>query len=219
MSGFRVLAVCTGNVHRSPLAAVLLDQWASWYLPSNIAQEVSVGSAGTRPPVGAPIGDLPRLIAESLGGDPRAHRARRLTDQLVAEADLVLAASHLHRDDLLTRVPSAMRRTFTIREAGRTAERLGPRPMPGSVEDLRRVVADLAAHRVPPESPGDDDVVDPQGLPPAAYLQMASEEVPALASLAASLFGMPRADLVAYRAAASDAAWLGIPDVGPGATR
>lgn len=210
MSGFTVLAVCTGNVHRSPLAAVMLQRWASWYLPADVATHVVVGSAGTRPPVGAPIGTLPRLIAESLGGDPTAHRARRLTDDLIAGADLVLAASHTHRDDLLTRVPSAMRRTFTFREAGRTAELLGTRPAPGGVADLRRTVADLAANRVPPRRSGDDDVIDPQGLQDDAYFQMAREQVPALAALASTLFGMPRADLEAYRAAASDPTRLGL---------
>jgi len=219
MSGFTVLTVCTGNVHRSPLAAVMLERWASWYLPPDLVEHVSVGSAGTGPPVGAPIGELPRLIVKALGGDPSGHRARRITDELVAGADLVLAASRTHRDDLLTRVPSAMRRTFTFREAGRTAERLGPRPAPLGIEELRRTVADLAENRVPPSTPDDDDIIDPQGLPPAAYLQMASEEIPALASLASSLLGMPRGDLEAYRAAASDATQLGILGSDQGASR
>ena len=210
MSGFTVLTVCTGNVHRSPLAAVLLERWASWYLPAALASHVSVGSAGTRPPIGAPIGDIAGLMAASLGGDPRHHRARRLTDELVADADLVLAASHTHRDDLLSRVPSAMRRTFTFREAGRTAELLGPRAAARTVADLRHAVADLAANRVPPPSSGEDDVIDPQGLPRTAYLQMAREEVPALAALASVLFGMPTGDLVAYRTAASDPVRLGL---------
>lgn len=210
MNGFRILAVCTGNVHRSPLASVMFERWASWYLPADLAQQVSAGSAGTRPPVGSAIGDLPRLIAEALGGDPSAHRARRLTDELIAEADLVLAASHTHRDDLLTRMPSAMRRTFTLREAGRTAELLGPRAAPRTIADLRRTVADLADSRVPPISRDDDDIVDPQGLSAAAYLQMAREAVPAIATLAATLFGMPRADLEAYQAAASDVDKLGL---------
>lgn len=211
MSGFRVLAVCTGNVHRSPLAAVMIERWVEWYLPPDLADEVTVSSAGTRPPVGARIGSLPGVIAESLGGDARAHRARRVTDKMVADADLVLAASRGHRDELLMRVPSAMRRTFTIREAGRIAERLPDCARPATEDDLRRTVAEFADSRVPPEVPGDDDIIDPQGLADSAYLQMANEEVPALAALAVTLLGMHRGDLAEYRAAAGDAARLGIP--------
>ncbi len=56
------------------------------------------------------MGDRRAAIAHALGADGTAHRARQLTDELIADADLVLAASHRHRDDLLKRVPSAMRR-------------------------------------------------------------------------------------------------------------
>lgn len=216
MSGFTVLTVCTGNVHRSPLAAAMLGRWASWYLPDAVAADVTVASAGTRPPVGAPIGALPEIIVTSLGGDGSTHRARRLTDEMLARADLVLAATHTHRDDLLTRMPSAMRRTFTFREAGRTAELLGPRPAPTTIADLRATVSELAAQRVPPRTPADDDVIDPQGLARGAYIQMAAEEVPALAALASTLLGMPGADLRAYRDAAADPARLGLPGGGVG---
>ena len=62
-------------------------------------------------------------------------------------------------------------------------------------------------------------MIDPQGLSTAEYLQMAREEVPALATLASSLLAMPRGDLQAYREAAGDAARLGILDSGGGAAR
>ena len=184
-----------------------------------LAAQVRVGSAGTMAPVGAPIGAEALRIAESLGGDPHAHRARRLTDELIAEADLVLAASRAHRDLLLSRVPSAMRRTFTFRRGGRTAERIGPRRPPQSVADLRLTVAEFADGRVPPDGDGADDVIDPQGQPSAAYLRMSSEQVPALADLAATLFGMSPADRDAYRGAAGDAERLGIAEVPGGGRR
>ena len=131
----------------------------------------------------------------------------------------MLAASRAHRDVLLSRVPSAMRRTFTFREAGRTAERIGPRRAPQSVDDLRHTVAEFADNRVPPDGDGADDVIDPQGQPSAAYLRMSSEQVPALADLAATLFGMSTADRDAYRGAAGDAERLGIAEVPGGGRR
>lgn len=207
MSRFRILIVCTGNVHRSALAAVLLECWATWYLPASVASDVDIASAGTRAVVGAQIGDYPRAIADALGGSPEGHRARSLTDDDIAKADLVLAASRSHRDHILRRVPGALRRTFTIREAARTAELLS-RPPVMSTDELRRVVAMLADQRRPAANPHDDDVIDPQGQDADAYARMALEEVPALAALASVLFGMPQADLVAYREAAADPALL-----------
>ena len=69
---------------------------------------------------------------------------------------------------------------------------------------MRRVVQRLADQRAAAASEAEDDIIDPQGLGEAAYLQMVQEEVGALALLAAPLFGMPRADVDAYLAAAED---------------
>lgn len=204
MSRFTILTVCTGNVHRSPLAAVLLDRWASWYLPGETASEVVVGSAGTRAPAGAPMGGRASRIARALGGEPDGHRARILTDGMIQDADLVLVASRGHRDEILSRVPSALRRTFTFREAGRTAAALEQVPAASDAEGLRRIVAALADGRRTAADPQDDDVIDPQGLGDEAYLRMTAEQVPALADLARVLFGMTPGDLEAYRVAASD---------------
>ena len=219
MSGFEILTVCTGNVHRSALAAALLTQWAVWYLPPNLAGAFVVRSAGTGAPVGAPMGKTAAAIGSALGADGTAHRASMLTDAAIAGADLVLAASRSHRDEILSRVPAAMKRTFTFREAARAAQSLAPRTPAGSVDDLRETVRLLAEHRMPPAHRDDDDVVDPHGRGAEAYLRMAEEEVPALSELAAVLFGMPRADVDEYRRASSDAVFLGIPGAGAEAPR
>lgn len=208
MERFTILTVCTGNVHRSPLAAVMLERWATWYLPGGVSPGVVVGSAGTRAPSGAPIGTRAGAIAQALGGDPRRHRARRLSDEMIAEADLILVASRSHRDDVLARVPSALRRSFTIREAGRAAEGLGRVRLTDGCDDFRRTVSALADRRQPPYDLDEDDIIDPQGLDVYAYARMVREEIPALATLAAVLFGMPPADLDEYRRVAADASAL-----------
>lgn len=206
---FTVLTVCTGNLHRSALAAELLDTWAGWYLPSDLRAAVIVGSAGTHAPAGEPMGPRTRRFASSLGAAERGHRARLLTDPLVAEADLILAASRAHRDEIVRRVPRAMRRTFTIREAGRLATLIGAGP-PASVADLIGVVASWAEHRadVAAATLEDDDIIDPQGKDASATEEMVRQEVPALVALATTLWGMPRGDAEAYVRAAADPASL-----------
>jgi protein-tyrosine phosphatase len=190
---FVVLAICAGNLHRSALAEALLRVWAGWYLPPGLAERVRVESAGLIAPVGEPMGERAQQIAAALGADGSSHSARRLTDGHVRSADLVLTASRRQRDAVLQREPSAVRRTFTIREAGRIAETLPP-ARAASLDDLRDAVGRLADRR----SPGDDDITDPEGRGDEAYAALVGQEVPPLVRLAAMLFGMPNGDVERY---------------------
>lgn len=203
---FTVLVVCTGNVNRSALGATLLERWAEWYLPEPMAAGVRVKSAGLRAPVGAPMGRRARAIAEALGADGSRHRAVQITEQAIRDADLVLVSSARQRDDVLGQVPGALRTTFTIREAGRIAASLPEWPAPDSVEALRARVDAIAQSRGRGEK-GDEDIIDPEGKDDEAYRLMARQEVPALARLAHTLFGMPPAEVVAYDGAAEAAAF------------
>ncbi len=210
---FRVLVVCTGNVNRSALGAALLESWAASHLDASLAERVSVGSAGIGAPVGAPMGPRTLAIAQALGVDGSRHRAVQVTDEAIRRADLVLASSVRQRDRLLADVPGALRSTFTIREAGRLAELMPPRPAPGSVQEMRDRVAELARNRALATAGG--DIIDPQGKDDAAFRQMAREEVPPLARLARVLLGMPPGD-VAEVEAAVEAAGFPLGEVPPG---
>ncbi|WP_314506956.1 hypothetical protein [uncultured Microbacterium sp.] len=193
---FSILTVCTGNIHRSALAAALLERWRTWYLLDPVAAAVTVTSAGFDAPSGAPMGTRAQAIARALGADGSAHLATRMTDRMISDADLVLVASVHHRDETVRRVPAALRKTFTIREAGRIAASLDLPHPPAGVDDLLRTVALLAGNRV--QADDSDDIIDPQGRNEEAHLQMANEEVPALARLAHALLGMPKSDADAY---------------------
>lgn len=205
--GFLIVTLCEGNVHRSALAAALLRRWADWYLPLELAESVTVSSAGFAAPVGSPMGGRVQMLAHALGADGSTHRAAQVDDRVLARADLVLVASRRQLEKVLNRVPSALRKTFTIREAGRIVGAVEV-PPPRSTRDLRRVVDRLADSRTGSANEAADDIIDPQGLGDEAYLQMVQEEVPPLARLGALLFGMPRPDLAAYLTAAEDPASL-----------
>ena len=198
---FTVLVVCQGNVNRSALGAVLLERWAEWYLPKGAAEHVRVTSAGLGAPVGSRMGRRTKVIAEALGADPSRHRAAQISEAHLRAADLVLVSSSDQRNSVLGLVPGALVRTFTILEAGRVAEALPEWPAPHSVDELRARVLAIADNRIARAGGGEDDIIDPQGKDDEAYRQMAREEVPALAELARALFGMPRAEIAAYREA------------------
>jgi protein-tyrosine phosphatase len=199
---FTVLVVCTGNVNRSALGQVLLDTWTDWYLPADAARRVSITSAGLRAPEGSAMGRRSRTIAEALGADGSAHRARQISEAAIRNADLVLVSSARQRDDVLGLVPGALRSTFTIREAGRIASLLDTSIAPTTTEEMRARVAKLAENRAMAPATGDrDDIVDPQGRDDDAYRLMARQEVPALTAIAGLLFGMPKAEAAAYEEA------------------
>ncbi|WP_353814441.1 hypothetical protein [Agromyces sp. SYSU T00266] len=200
---FRVLVVCTGNINRSALAAALLRTWADWYLPTDAAARVVVTSAGLAAPAGRPMRSRTRAIVERLGSDGRAHRAAQIDEGAIRRADLVLTADVAHRDGVLGIVPSMLRSTFTIREAGGIAARLGPAPAPASAGELRDRIAAYSRRRELGAA-DDGDITDPQGRDDDAYRAMAREEVPPLTAIAASLFGMPEAEIDAVLTTVAD---------------
>ncbi|WP_426323459.1 hypothetical protein [Microbacterium sp. E-13] len=212
---FVVLTICAGNLHRSALAEALLRVWADWYLPPGLQGRVRTESAGVIAPVGEPMGEQVQRIAAALGADGSSHAARRLSDEHVREADLVLTASRRLRETVLQREPSAVRRTFTIREAGRIAETLAP-ARATTVHDLRDAVGRLADRR----SIGDDDITDPEGRGDEAYAALIAQEVPPLVRLAAMLYGMPKGDVDRYLAVVSTGEGLpfGAADLSAGAS-
>ncbi|WOP17620.1 hypothetical protein [Raineyella sp. LH-20] len=106
---FRILTVCTGNVCRSPVAEFLLRH--------ALGPGVEVASAGVAALVDAPV-DPPMVDRLRTGGvvDTAGFRARRLTAAMIQEADLILAMTRDHRADVVTEVPQALGRTFTLTE-------------------------------------------------------------------------------------------------------
>lgn len=90
---FRVLVVCTGNLHRSPLAERLLA-----FRLAPAGGRFHVSSAGTIAENGAPMDPAAASLLTELGGDPAGAAARRLTAPLVSDAELVLGAATEHRE-------------------------------------------------------------------------------------------------------------------------
>jgi len=92
VSAMRVLFVCSGNTCRSPLAEVLFRRM----MAEQDRTDVEVASAGTGAYDGAPASEGAYLVALERGLDLGAHRARLLTPEIVAGADLILTMSRGH---------------------------------------------------------------------------------------------------------------------------
>ncbi len=162
MSTYDVLVVCVGNLCRSPLAERLLTERLA------DSGHFRVSSAGTRAVVGAPMDAGAAAELSRLGGDPAGHVARQLSADLAMTSDLVLTATRELRSQVVTLAPTALKRTFTLRELAALAEE---RPPSG---DLASWVADAADWRGIVGHRGDAlDVPDPIGGPPALHREAA----------------------------------------------
>jgi len=164
---FSVLMVCTGNICRSPAAERLLDAAGDG--------SVMASSAGTAAVVGDPISpvmaDLLRASQVPVGG----FAARQLTPELIDAADLVLTLSSRHRRWVVDRVPSAVRRTFTLLELAHVADAM---LLPSGLTDAERMIQLVEAAptlRLRPDVASklsaQIDVPDPYGLGEEVYDQ------------------------------------------------
>jgi protein-tyrosine phosphatase len=179
---YRVLIVCTGNICRSPFAERLFSARLREALGPEAASQFEVTSAGTWGLVGEPMQQEAARVLVARGGDPAGFAARELTLELVAGADLVLAATREHRAEAVTFDPRASSRTLTLRELARLLGPVRPATISGSepVERMRELVSAAVGNRglVPPGDARDDDIADPYGQSRAAY-ERAAEEIDA----------------------------------------
>ena len=90
----RILFVCTGNTCRSPLAEAI----ARHLVEERGLRGITVESAGASAWPDAPASDGALLVALEHGLDLGDHRARLLSPEIVARADLVLAMGPHHLD-------------------------------------------------------------------------------------------------------------------------
>ncbi len=123
-SGSTILVVCTGNVRRSPAIEAILRMGTPEATGLGNTG-VQVVSAGTRGLVGERVDPLVAAELATLGVDTGRHRARLLTQAMVSSADLILAAERVHRAEVVRLVPSAVNRTFTLRELAGLGELVG----------------------------------------------------------------------------------------------
>jgi protein-tyrosine phosphatase len=202
VDAFRVLFVCTGNLCRSPAAERLARAWLAAYA-GPAARAFEVASAGTHGVVGHPMDDEAARALVAYGGDPDGFAARALEPYLVESADLVVGLARRHRAAAVTLVPTATRRTFTLRELDELVAAPGALEGPASPgrDDAdgavpayaRSVVADAAARRgtIPSSAPEGHDVADPIGEGPEAHAAVVGQVAGGVERLMAALVGVP----------------------------
>lgn len=188
-----ILAVCTGNICRSPLFEKVLK-----HRLADLA--VSISSAGTRAREGVPMTAQAIELADARGVPAvvGGHGARLLTAADVHNADLVIALARDHRREIVELAPSGLRNTFTAREFARLSAGVSDDEIREAAQEsaggarndsrdrLRAVIALVARQRglaLPPAAPEDDDVVDPYRRSWTTYVKSAEQLDPALTAV------------------------------------
>jgi len=176
----RILAVCTGNICRSPAVERLLRA----ELGDGVGTTVS--SAGVGAVVGAPIPVQMATLLRAQGVSPDGFAARQVTEAMLQGSDLVLALTREHRSRIVELCPAAVRRTFTLLEFARLTSERGPDALPGATtaERLLALLPFAASQRgVHPVAKGADDVQDPWGRDDETYRRVFDELTRAVATI------------------------------------
>ena len=104
------VSICTGNICRSPLAEALFRREAAGHLDCDQDDVVSYGyrfgSCGTAGLSGHPASDYSIKVGEELDVDLSAHRARPLSESMIAEARGFHCLAQQHKDHLIVQHPA-----------------------------------------------------------------------------------------------------------------
>ena len=104
-----ILFVCTGNICRSPMAEALLRHHLEPGSPWRVASAGTSAFDGDAPSHGT----VEALAEEEIAPPP--HRSQRLTEKLVRDAQVIVAMTRGHRDDILDRFPAARQKVFLLK--------------------------------------------------------------------------------------------------------
>jgi protein-tyrosine-phosphatase len=129
----KLIFVCSGNTCRSPLAEVI----AKKIFPDRLSKQVRISSAGSSTVDGLPASALAVEVAREHGLDLGSHRSRRLTAEMVRDADLIVTMTEAQRRSVVDLVPEALDYTYRIDQfSGKEGE--VPDPIGGGKEAYER---------------------------------------------------------------------------------
>jgi protein-tyrosine-phosphatase len=108
---FRVMFVCTGNTCRSPMAEGILRQMAE----NDGLEYMDVTSAGMSTYDGYPATSFAVRVAHNAGIDISSIHSTQLVNELMEEADLIIALAKNHYDQMLSMYPDSAHKVFLLK--------------------------------------------------------------------------------------------------------
>ena len=124
-----MLLVCSGNTCRSPMAEGIAKQMLAEQRGINVNELETAGlrvlSAGVSASPGVPANEHAVEALSKQGINLAQHRSRELTPQMVHEADVIYTMTAAHREAVVSMVPPAGEKTFTLDANGDIEDPLG----------------------------------------------------------------------------------------------
>ena len=156
--------------------------------------DIEVRSAGTYAHDGEDMQEPMKQRVSDYGADAEGFTAQQLTPSAVEDADLILAATREHIEDMAAEVPVARARMFTLPEFARLLQSGGSAEIDDAAGGGRTAAETLAAlvprldqaRRASGAATREDDVVDPYMLPESVFdtsFRQIREPVEALADV------------------------------------
>ncbi len=109
----QIVIICTGNTCRSPMAEVLLRNKID---KNNVAEQIAVASAGIAAWNEGRASKGAQCAMKQRGIDLLSHRSRLLTREDIVRADLLLTMTASHKEAVLSIMPEAWNKVFTLAE-------------------------------------------------------------------------------------------------------
>ena len=212
---FEVLFVCHANQCRSAIAERLTNRAFADRLGVR-GSRLIVSSAGTHARAGVPMHATAARVLRERRAYADQFASRLLTPPIVAAPDLILTATRDQRAACVSLVPSAVRRTFTMRQFGRLATTLSsvatwspPRSAifpPGRsatvhadspARRLQALLDEIASvrGRLQPVPATEDDLPDPVRGPIEEF-RVCADEIQRVIDALVDVVGMPHLETV-----------------------
>jgi protein-tyrosine phosphatase len=183
-----ILHICMANQIRSPMAALMMTDMLR-RRHGSAAEALQITSAGLRAIADQPLHPFAAAELDRRAIPYDGFSSTHFQPAMAAEASLVLAATRLHRDTIVSRAPEALHHTFTWREFAYLMSATPDSGVPG--EDLAVRVANMTelARRRRGYARGladiDLDVADPMGGSSYGYGRAARQIAAAISAIVA----------------------------------